>query len=138
MLELEFFKTGFEFVLQRQEEEVGRLIRRQQQELQLEVERYAYAAEYVDVRGNSTMQIIMYLPYSMLSRITRHFQQLHSKNAGILLGDSSLTDPPNGSSRLSNSQHQDIFGSDCERGGGLIQRQQRAVTAAETCKLRRQ
>jgi hypothetical protein len=68
-------------------------------------------------------------------RITLHFQQLHSKNAGILLGDSSLADRPTG---LTNSNPQAAFSSDLEREGGLVQKQQRAVTAAETSKLRRQ
>jgi hypothetical protein len=68
-------------------------------------------------------------------RITLHFQQLHSKNAGILLGDSSLADRSSG---FSNSNPHAAFSSDLEREGGLVQKQQRAVTAAETCTLRRQ
>jgi len=57
-------------------------------------------------------------------RITSHFQQLHDKSAGILLGDTSLADPPRNTLQS-------------ERGGGLVYRQQRAATAAETCTLRR-
>ncbi len=85
----------------------------------------------------TTFQNLARQNFISASRITRNFQILHSKRAGILLGDT-LADQPLNPSDVSNSQAQAAFGFDCSRGGGLIQRQQRAVTAAETCKLRRQ
>ena len=75
-------------------------------------------------------------PDTLTCRIASHFQQLHSKSAGILLGDSSLVEPTFTFSDFPNSRDQSNF--DGDRAGGLIHKQQRAATAAATCRLRRQ
>jgi hypothetical protein len=75
-------------------------------------------------------------PNTLTCRIAAHFQQLHSKSAGILLGDSSLAEPTFTFSDFSNSRDQSNF--DGDRAGGLVHKQQRAATAAATFRLRRQ